>query len=186
MNTDPRENGYEKAEQWIDDALAEYARAEPRSGFQGRVLVRLRLAEGQTHQNGWWRWAFAIGAAAMCLLALLWLGHLSSRQVSKTQITNGGPTAKEAAAKASERIEPLQQRRRGPAKVKTIPAPKQEQFPAVLPLSDQERMLARYVRDFPEKAALVARAQTDLHKLNDLEMNTSRAAADSNHSDSQE
>jgi len=39
-----------------------------------------------------------------------------------------------------------------------------------LPLNDQERMLARYVQDFPEKAALVARAQSDLHKLDELEM----------------
>jgi hypothetical protein len=37
-------------------------------------------------------------------------------------------------------------------------------------LTDQEKMLALYVRDFPGKAALVARAQTELHKQDELEM----------------
>lgn len=186
MNGNPRENGYDKAGQWIDDALAEYSKAEPRSGFEGRLLARLQTEEQRSPKNAWWRWALPIGAAAMCLLALLWLGRLSSRQVSKTQITKSVPTAKEAVARSSEQIGPLKQDRRTLAKArnKSISPPKQEQFPAALPLSDQERMLARYVRDFPEKAALVARAQTDLQKLNELEMNNSRAAADSNHSDS--
>jgi hypothetical protein len=49
-------------------------------------------------------------------------------------------------------------------------APKMEQFPAPSPLTDQEKMLARYVRNFPERAALMARAQTELRKRDELEM----------------
>jgi hypothetical protein len=36
------------------------------------------------------------------------------------------------------------------------------QFPSPAPLSEQERMLAGYVQQFPQQAVLMARAQTKL------------------------
>ena len=198
MNRDPGENGYDKAEEWINGALAEYVKAEPRAGFDRRVLARLHAAQEQSRRNGWWRGVFAIGAAAMLLLTLLWLGYQNARQVSEAQITKAAPKATEPDVEpkedesASERIGPSKRDQRELAKAtikngfsRTLP-PREAQFPAALPLNDQERMLARYVEDFPERAALVARAQTDLHKLNELEMNKSPAAKETNHSDPQE
>ncbi len=182
MNTDLRDHDHDKANQWIDDALAEYAKTEPRAGFERRVSARLQVAEEQAARNGWWRWVFAIGVAAMFLLTLLWLEHPNGRQVSRTQITTAAPRAAEPAAKvrrdgsASRHIAPSKRDGRELAKVtvnhslqRTLP-PKQQQFPAALPLTDQERMLMQYVQDFPEKAALVAQAQTDLQKQNELDM----------------
>ena len=182
MNRNPGANGYDTADEWIDDVLAVYAKAEPRAGFEGRVLARLVVAQEQPRQNGWWRWVFAFGAAAMFLLTLLWLGYSNAKHASETQTTIAVPKSTEPNAKvnqdgsANEQIAHLKRDRRELARVivkngfpHTVP-PKQEQFPAALPLNDQERMLARYVQDFPEKAALVARAQSDLHKLDELEM----------------
>lgn len=51
-----------------------------------------------------------------------------------------------------------------------VKPPKLEQFPSPIPLNEQEKMLARYVQEFPRKAALVARAQTDLRKRDEREM----------------
>ncbi len=198
MNGDPNENGFDKAGLWIDDALAEYAKAEPRAGFERRVLARLHAAQEQAHYNGRWRWVFPIGVAAMFLLTLLWLEHPNGRQVSRTQITTAAPRAAEPAAKvrrdggASKHMAPSKRdgrelaRATGNYSFLRTSLPKQEQFPAALPLNDQERMLARYVQDFPERAALVARAQTDLHKLNELEMSAPRATDDSKDSYPQE
>jgi hypothetical protein len=45
-----------------------------------------------------------------------------------------------------------------------------EQFPTPTPLSDQEKLLARYVQEFPQRAALIARAQTQLRKRDEFEM----------------
>ena len=41
------------------------------------------------------------------------------------------------------------------------PAPKLEQFPSPQPLSEQEKILARYVNTYPEHAALIAQARTE-------------------------
>ncbi len=65
--------------------------------------------------------------------------------------------------------------RRPPAQ-RTVHAPevavvaRLEQFPAPTPLSDQEKLLARYVQEFPHRAALIARAQTELQKSDEFEM----------------
>jgi hypothetical protein len=37
-------------------------------------------------------------------------------------------------------------------------------------MNEQEKMLARYVQEFPQRAALVARAQTELQKRDEREM----------------
>jgi hypothetical protein len=39
-----------------------------------------------------------------------------------------------------------------------------EQFPSARPLSEEEQMLARYVREFPQEAVLVAQDQAKAHK----------------------
>ncbi len=39
--------------------------------------------------------------------------------------------------------------------------PKLDQFPSPQPLSEQERILAGYVENFPERAALVAKMQSE-------------------------
>jgi hypothetical protein len=41
------------------------------------------------------------------------------------------------------------------------PAPKLDQFPSPQPLSEQEKILARYVANYPKHAALIAQARTE-------------------------
>ena len=43
--------------------------------------------------------------------------------------------------------------------------PKADQFPSPLPLSEQEQMLARYVAKHRDRAVLMARAQTELIRV---------------------
>jgi hypothetical protein len=49
-------------------------------------------------------------------------------------------------------------------------APKLERFPAPEPLSEQEKLLARFVEDDPQEAALVAEARAEQFKLEDEKM----------------
>jgi hypothetical protein len=44
------------------------------------------------------------------------------------------------------------------------PAPRLGQFPSQRPLSEQEELLVRYVRESPQEAVLVARAQAEREK----------------------
>jgi len=49
-------------------------------------------------------------------------------------------------------------------------APKLERFPAPEPLSEQEKLLVRFVEDDPQEAALVAEARAEQFKLEDERM----------------
>ena len=49
-------------------------------------------------------------------------------------------------------------------------APKLERFPAPEPLSEQEKLLVRFVEDDPQEAALVAEARAEQFKLEDEKM----------------
>lgn len=42
--------------------------------------------------------------------------------------------------------------------------PKLDQFPTPRPLSEQEKLLVRYVHEFPEEALLIAKAQAESEK----------------------
>jgi len=48
-------------------------------------------------------------------------------------------------------------------------SPKLSQFPSPQPLSEQERLLVRYVTDFPQEAAMVAKAQARAEAERQLE-----------------
>jgi len=74
MDHDLREK---KLDEWLDSALAEYGRAEPRSGIEARILehVRSRLARKA------WRlhWRHAIWASVGALAVLLFLIVISPK-----------------------------------------------------------------------------------------------------------
>jgi hypothetical protein len=54
-------------------------------------------------------------------------------------------------------------------------------------MNEQEKMLARYVQEFPQRAALVARAQTELQNRDQREMSAPWPKnAESTRSDQQE
>jgi hypothetical protein len=50
--------------------------------------------------------------------------------------------------------------------------PRLDQFPSPRPLSDEEKLLVRYVRDFPQDAIMIAQAQAVAEKeMNQLNGN---------------
>lgn len=175
-------------ERLLDDALAQYAMVEPRAGLEGRVLARLAAAREQSHRGLQWWGVSAFGTAAALALALFFLGHLDQRLIPQAPVAKLarppqlGESTKRAASSAEQagqkyggRTKQAAVRLRNAVEDKPLgkmppDTPKLEQFPAPAPLTDQERMLAAYVRDFPKKAALIARAQTDLRKENEREM----------------
>lgn len=159
----------ENVERWLDEALAEYGKAEPRTGLEARMLARLSAEQSRSRRRLWWR-IFALGTVALMAFAFAWTVHLGRKQVSESPVAKGSVRAPDRGTnhdhhrlEESDRHMPSGSRKRGkPARL--------EQFPSPTPLTDQEKMLALYVRDFPEKAALVARAQAELHRQDELEM----------------
>ena len=191
MNVDNSDREREM-ERWIDDAVSQYGKAEPRPGLEGRVLARLAEARQESSPAPpWWsmRWwsALAFSAAAILALVMVWQqrrgpAHIPANPVAKIATTprteehaagSKRPLEENTKSARESRVRAVAQNRANHhalAVAATQNAPKLERFPAPQPLSEQEQLLARYVQEFPRKAALMARAQTELRKQDELEM----------------
>jgi hypothetical protein len=151
----------------LDAALAKYAKVEPRTGLEERILANLQAErEHATLRERWlWEVAAAFAMVVIVIIGLNWktttrsaapVAHrppavapsveLPSPQIASTRPRNSKSTARSG-------------RRRSHS---TAPAnPKLDQFPSPQPLSDQEKILASYVDAYPEHAVLLARARTE-------------------------
>jgi hypothetical protein len=184
----------DEVEKWLDDGIAQFAKAEPRVGLERRVLARVAEAR-QVAQEGdgrrlRWGGVLAFGTAAALLpLAFVLLGRIDRRTIPQAPFakveaprqTSDPDASRMGQVTASSKVPSpklgspklasgeLNRGERGIGE-QDNPAPKLGQFPSASPLSDQERMLAQYVNHFPEKAALMARAQTELGKQDEREM----------------
>jgi len=173
-----------EVEQWLDAAVAQYSIAEPRTGLEGRVLANLRAEKDRSERDRlaslrrWW-WALGTVAAA-AILAGLWVGLRDGRN-DPNRNARTPTTHREDAANSGQSshqptvVEHAQAAVRTPrhpvrsAVATRAKEPKLDQFPSPVPLTDQEQMLARYVREFPDRALLIARAQTQLRKQEERE-----------------
>ncbi len=166
------DNHHERLERELDAALSKYSAVEPRAGLEERILANLRAEQARVPNRAWWRWSAALVAVVIILAMVVALRPgrrhedgtarqappaiqnptQPETQLVATRVDHG--TAKAA------RVAP-----RAPAKHSIHPAvsapPKLDRFPSPQPLSEQERMLARYVADYPQRAALLAEARME-------------------------
>jgi len=186
MNIDTEKRGHgpePDIDRWLDEAVQQFANTEPRPGLEGRVLARLAEAERQPARNLRWWGVLAISTAALLALVFFTIGRSKLNPVQTPVAHEVTPARTQpeirkedgtAAGNNLPRNQSLPPRHnaasRELASLARPGAPKREQFPSPAPLSDEEKMLASYVRSFPGKAAQVARAQAELHKQEELEM----------------
>jgi hypothetical protein len=116
------------------------------------------------------------------IVAAVWFGESGFRRIPVKAVETPSVTHQENASMSNLPTRPLhhdrrpneaqrQELKRRPTRDSSpVNTPMLEQFPSPTPLNEQEKMLARYVEEFPQKAVLVARAQTDLQKQNQREM----------------
>ena len=161
----------------LDAALAKYAAVAPRAGLEDRVLAHLQADRARVPVRAWWRWGQAGVLAAIVIVAttLAWKArtgtHLPTAHHPATTEHIRRP-ANRPTASASERIvanTPTRVQhsggviavRRAASRGQAVAQadPKLDVFPSPRPLSQEELALARYVRNFPTDAKLVAQAQ---------------------------
>ena len=159
----------------LDAELAKFAAIEPRAGLEERVLANLRTEQSRGATHGWWRWTLASALAAAVVVAVA-LGWRSARPTPPV-IANHPHTATEKPlepereavnhdrnAVHSPRHGTIRRTATHPSKALAAANPKLDQFPSPQPLSEQERALAQYVRDYPQEAGLIARMQEESEK----------------------
>ena len=172
----------------LDAVLAKCASAEPRAGLEERILANLRTADTPTGAHVWWNWRTATVLAVVLVIAAA-LGWQWNR-ASGPPIVVHRPEVKEAPIVprvANRETSPAPQTK-GPRRrtVRTraqqeiaVAGPKLDVFPSPLPLSEQERILASYIAEDPEHAALVAEARMDALRQQDDERRRMTADRDS-------
>ena len=151
----------------LDGVLAQYASVEPRAGLEERILQNLRLAALTADACPWCTSSMAAVLAVVLLIAalLVWWRHPSSQPPT---VVHTPPVREVPINPYSANREPGPVQRKKPHGRTTRPRPQQETvasgpkldvFPSPLPLSEQEKLLAIYVGQYPEHAALVAEAR---------------------------
>jgi len=174
---DPIE-GERELKEWLESALGQYNKAEPRAGLENRILATLQ-SEGDriaAQRRGWW--ALGTAAAVAALVAAVWIGEVgrvrSPVGTEGTSTTHGEELrasiqdrrTPEAAPSLTKGYAPSKIAERKPASRPTRNTaaerePKLAQFPSPQPLSEQEQILMSYVANYPGHAALVARARSE-------------------------
>ena len=170
-----KSRSYDALDRELDAALAQYGAVEPRAGLEQRVLTNLQAEREKIASRAWWRWPVTVILAAAVTIAvgvsLTWRSAQTSPVVSvdrrPTRAPSGGQNGPLLAGdvrnpppviSSARRNQTNRARRRRP----TVAAgPKLEQFPSPQPMSEQEKILARYVAQYPEHAALIAEARTE-------------------------
>lgn len=152
------------AERWLDETLARYSEAEPRDGFEGRVLAS--LAAHKTKRVFWRRlvWVPVASAAAIALVAGISVLRHVSRPLTTPQVvahTPSVPVQTQLSVLATE--VPTRPTRSAPNRalkvaVTRAPQPRKPQFPAPTPPTEQEDLLAAYLSATPTHELLAVAA----------------------------
>jgi hypothetical protein len=150
----------------IDRALPSYSRAEPLAGLEQRVLQRIQL-EAPARPRTWWRRpAFAVPAFAALLLAgvvvrMSWQPVPRPSGIRPDQVAPNLAVVKPPAA-LPRLAQPAPSRKiRRPRRAPVKSLPKQEIFPAPMPMTPEERVLLAWAGRVPAEAA---RTLADLRK----------------------
>jgi hypothetical protein len=169
---DQKKDGQEKdhkLDAMLDNLLSTYSSAEPRPGLETRILANLR--EESATSRGWnliWMWAGAAAVAVVAVLLAAYFFRPAQRQAPQVVVNPPSPQIvapahtppQEDARQESSREAPSRapHRKRSP-KVQVVDV-RQDVFPSPSPLSEQEKLLFRYMAATPRQE-LVAQSHPD-------------------------
>lgn len=158
-------NHNQEVDRVLDQALREYADAEPLAGMEERILRRIAASPAERSRRMGWIWALA---AAAVILVAVWLSmrnqqrpqHAASSAPSMQQsIDNSARIEKRIApsAQTPTRAEAASKRRRPAVTSESESAaiqkakPSSAQFPAPVPLTREENALLALARSHPDE-----------------------------------
>jgi hypothetical protein len=160
----------------LDRGLKQYSQVLPRTGLEMRVLANLR-AEQENQVAHTWLWWPTVVTVTLCALAAGALfmirkpgnnPELRIQQSASDAVNQGRPGPVATNPASTPMLSPGSKwgtSVRSRSRVASISVePRLEQFPSPAPLSEEEKVLVRYIQERPHEAALMARAQAELSK----------------------
>ena len=137
-----------RIDQVLDEALAFYAAGQPAPGLERRILSEVR-ARRNARRVIFLQWAVPILTAGYSL-AVFW--PASAPKPPQPQISRSIPMpAQPAVAQVRRNVA-------GPRRRAAVP--KKSEFPAHLPLTQEEKALLAFVHDAPEEAVRMFREES--------------------------
>jgi flagellar biosynthesis/type III secretory pathway M-ring protein FliF/YscJ len=163
----------------LDAALAKYAAVEPRAGLEARILANLHTEQANAPSFTWWVWAASAATVTVVVMvaALLWKSEIprrraaanpplatmrskdSSMQVATKQRESNALPDRPTPNRSASMPNTTSDHHRPPIAGRANP--KLDVFPSPQPLSTEELALARYVKQFPQEAVMIARVQEE-------------------------
>jgi hypothetical protein len=181
MNREERE---QFAERLLNQSLQQYSAAEPRPGLESRILQHLAERSRQPWYSVFamprFAWPLAATAALLAIALGTWQYRKPALRPSEVAQTTASaapsappqiaptvgiaPTTAPIANRAHKAQPPQLARREPPPEL-----PRREQFPSPAPLSDQELLLLTYLRTTPKEEVLLAVAQREAEREQEME-----------------
>lgn len=156
------------AERWLDDALAQYSKAEPRPGLESRILANISVAKATRHS--FWRSPLAIASGCAAIISLaVGLAVLRYVYAPAQPVVVAAPLAPRDPVPSTIRttVQPrpklnqAQHPIRRPARATDTDSkdPRLPQFPSALPLAGQQSLVLAYVRATPAEELMRVSAE---------------------------
>lgn len=138
-----------KLDQVLDSLLAVYSDVEPRPGLETRIVARLRDQAGRNSVWNWkWTWIWSGTAIATLAMLMFIIGLESQIEPPKPRVAQAdwsllhhASESVDVAHIAKKKIQPPTENAVSMAAADTRP----EVFPSPSPLSDQEKLMLRYL-----------------------------------------
>ena len=173
----------------IDAALAGYAAVKPRVGLPDRILANLRQEQERVGEHSWRPWSTIAAVAAMLVIAVSITTHRRAMTPRPDQQPERPVAANGTAAPSHPTLPQTEKPTRGGIRRpqgSARSAPRLAQFPSPRPPSEQEQLLVRFVQEFPEEAAVIARAQAESEKEMEQSSGDRSSGTNSDQPDQQE
>jgi hypothetical protein len=171
------DNEKQFVDRWLDAAMEEYGRTEADTALEQRVLHRMQAtpSPGQSVlcQR---RLVFATVAAVVLVVAgvIISKPHFGTQKTAHRTSRNPIATATVAIIPKTSLQPSTNASKNAPRKIHHHAASEAKtqawpaQFPTPRPLTKQEKLLAEYVRERPQEAKLIVRAQEEMSRLDML------------------
>jgi hypothetical protein len=133
------------ADQLLDASLAHYAE-EPRPGMEERILANVR-ATGRAQRSRLWTWGLAVSAAVFVLAVII-----QAPRRRPVPVSSAPPVAANHAERSGAVVTPkAHEPHRTATQLRSVSLrrTRPERFPTPAPLSEQEKLLLRYVKETP-------------------------------------
>ncbi|HWZ44438.1 MAG TPA: hypothetical protein VNW97_13255 [Candidatus Saccharimonadales bacterium] len=151
-------------EEMLDSMLSNYSDEQPRPGLETRVLATLRAEASQKPEHApFWRWLWS-SAATLALVAIALAVYIGRLQPPPAPPAVGAmkppPEAAPGVPRIHRRPRTAGDRESEKPERSLAMAARQEVFPAPVPLTDQERLLLRYLANTAAEE-VVAQSHSD-------------------------